>query len=334
MSTLAQWPSHQLCLSQSQRQHAVRATELAFARTLTSLQIDIGLVRILESIYVPMAAWVVERQERLKRPMVLGINGAQGAGKSTLSNLLEIILGTGFGKRVAVFSIDDLYRTRAEREALAREVHPLLMTRGVPGTHDVQLGLQVIESLKSAAPMQATKIPVFDKSIDDRCDPIFWQEWEGAADVIIFEGWCVGATPQDDAELVTPLNSLEQDQDPEQIWRTYVNDQLKGQYAELFAEIDATVMIKVPSMEAVYSWRTQQEQKLAERVQMMGTHHATEGLRIMNTEQIRQFIMHYERITRHVLTEMPSRADVTLYLNHYHQIAQVQVAPRRMSWPD
>ncbi|MDH2432007.1 hypothetical protein QCD60_05490 [Pokkaliibacter sp. MBI-7] len=325
MSTPALWPQDRLALTDVARAQAVKATEQAFARTLTSLQIDIGLVRVLEAIYVPLAAWVVAGQERLQRPMVLGINGAQGAGKSTLSNLLEIILSAGFGKRVVVFSIDDLYKTREERERLASEVHPLLMTRGVPGTHDIDLGLQLIESVKQAERHQATKIPVFDKSIDDRCDPMFWQEWEGSADVIIFEGWCVGAKPQADEELIAPVNPLEEVEDDQQTWRRYVNEQLKGLYAELFEQLDALVMLKVPSMEAVYAWRTQQEQKLAERVRMMGTHHATDGLRIMDAEQIRRFIMHYERITRHTLAEMPARADVTLHLNQHHQIASVQL---------
>ncbi|PPC78832.1 hypothetical protein C4K68_03045 [Pokkaliibacter plantistimulans] len=325
MSTPALWPQDRLALTDVARAQAVKATEQAFARTLTSLQIDIGLVRVLEAIYVPLAAWVVAGQERLQRPMVLGINGAQGAGKSTLSNLLEIILSAGFGKRVVVFSIDDLYKTREERERLASEVHPLLMTRGVPGTHDIDLGLQLIESVKQAERHQATKIPVFDKSIDDRCDPMFWQEWEGSADVIIFEGWCVGAKPQADEELIAPVNTLEEVEDDQQTWRRYVNEQLKGLYAELFEQLDALVMLKVPSMEAVYAWRTQQEQKLAERVRMMGTHHATDGLRIMDAEQIRRFIMHYERITRHTLAEMPARADVTLHLNQHHQIASVQL---------
>ncbi|PXF30770.1 hypothetical protein WH50_13445 [Pokkaliibacter plantistimulans] len=325
MSTPALWPRDRLALTDVARAQAVKATEQAFARTLTSLQIDIGLVRVLEAIYVPLAAWVVAGQERLQRPMVLGINGAQGAGKSTLSNLLEIILSAGFGKRVVVFSIDDLYKTREERERLASEVHPLLMTRGVPGTHDIDLGLQLIESVKQAERHHATKIPVFDKSIDDRCDPMFWQEWEGSADVIIFEGWCVGAKPQADEELIAPVNTLEEVEDDQQTWRRYVNEQLKGLYAELFEQLDALVMLKVPSMEAVYAWRTQQEQKLAERVRMMGTHHATDGLRIMDAEQIRRFIMHYERITRHTLAEMPARADVTLHLNQHHQIASVQL---------
>ncbi|MFB9887101.1 hypothetical protein [Balneatrix alpica] len=327
MTATCVWPAEFLALSEQQRHQATEATLQAFSRTLASLQLDIGLSRVLESVYVPLAAWLAQRQQQLGRPMIVGINGAQGAGKSTLSNLLEIILTQGLAKRVVNFSIDDLYKTRKERQDLAEQVHPLLLTRGVPGTHDVELGLDLLDSLVHAKPGQATKIPVFDKSIDDRCEPLFWQEWEGSADLILFEGWCVGASAQPEQALQQPVNSLEAEEDSQGIWRHYVNQQLQGRYAQLFAKLDTLVMLRVPDMESVYRWRTQQEQKLAERVRMVGSHHATEGLRIMDEAQIRRFIMHYERITRYQLEEMPQRAEVTLHLNAFHQIAQIDLRP-------
>jgi len=326
MSLLTRWPRHQLCLTDEERRHAVQAVEQAFAATLESLKVDIGLKELFEAIYVPLAAWILARQRQQQGPLVLGINGAQGAGKSTLFNLLEVILGEGFGLRVVGFSIDDLYKTRADREAMAEAIHPLFVTRGVPGTHDVQLGIDIIDSLCADDPERVTKIPVFDKSIDDRCPDFVWQEWVGGADLIVFEGWCVGAQPQPDSSLTEVVNELERDEDPEGTWRRYVNEQLKGPYRELFSRLDVLLMLCVPSMDAVFEWRSLQEKKLAERVQYIyDTQQPTDHLRIMNESEIQRFIQHYERLTRAMLAQMPDQADVTLFLNENHKIADIRV---------
>jgi len=325
MTLLTQWPQDQLCLSSEVRRQAVQAVEKAFASTLESLKVDIGLVELLESIYVPLGAWLVARKDQQQGPLVVGINGAQGAGKSTLFNLLEVILEDGFGLKVVGLSIDDLYKTRAEREALAVSVHPLLQTRGVPGTHDVTLGIELLRDLKSGAE-QIVKIPAFDKSIDDRCLPALWQEWTGEADIVVLEGWCVGAQAQKESELIQPVNSLEADEDPDGQWRNYVNEQLAGPYKKLFDMIDVLVMLKVPSMEAVFSWRSQQEKKLAERVKYIyDTQQPTQHLRIMDEAQIKRFIQHYERLTRNMLEEMPGRADICLELNENHKTSKIHI---------
>jgi D-glycerate 3-kinase len=326
MSVLTRWPEDQLCLSAAQRQHAVQALQRAFASTLASLKVDIGLVEMFEAIYVPLAAWIQCHHRRLGAPLVVGLNGAQGAGKSTLSTLLEITLSEGFGLRVAGFSIDDLYKTRAEREYLGAEVHPLLQTRGVPGSHDVQLGIELLQALKRGEHNAATRIPVFDKSTDDRCPVSIWREWSGGADVVLLEGWCVGARAQSDADLQAPINALERLEDPQGTWRSYVNEQLKGPYAELFALVDVLLMLKVPSMEAVYEWRSLQEKKLAERMQFLFEAGESQGrLRIMGDAEIQRFIQHYERLTRAMLDEMPTRADVTLHLNDNHKICNISI---------
>ncbi|MEH6577981.1 MAG: hypothetical protein V7731_12980 [Amphritea sp.] len=328
MTLLTSWPKDQLCLSDEARNKAVTAVEQAFASTLESLKVDIGLVEMLESIYVPLAAWLVARKEQQPGPLVVGINGAQGAGKSTLFNLLEVILEEGFDLKVVGLSIDDLYKTRAERELLATTVHPLLKTRGVPGTHDVDLGVDLLNALKRADTdnSQIIKIPVFDKSIDDRCPPALWQEWSGEADIVVLEGWCVGAQSQPDALLEQPVNDLEATEDPDGQWRRYVNDQLADGYSQLFAMVDVLVMLKVPSMEAVFEWRSQQEKKLAERVKYIyDTQQPTDHLRIMNEGEIQRFIQHYERLTRSMLEEMPTRADICLMLNENHKTYKIKI---------
>ncbi|WP_299182733.1 hypothetical protein [uncultured Neptuniibacter sp.] len=326
MGVITRWPQHQLCLSDNERAAAVAAVERAFASTLESLKVDIGLVDMFEAIYVPLGAWLACQKQQKSGPLVMGINGAQGAGKSTLFNLLEVILTEGFGLKVVGFSIDDLYKTYDERRELSETVHPLLRTRGVPGTHDVDLGIDILNSLIASDENTITKIPVFDKSTDDRCQAAVWQEWIGPADVIVLEGWCVGADPQEPEQLAKAINDLESEQDTAGLWREYVNAQLAGPYQELFSMIEVLVMLKVPSMDAVFEWRSLQEKKLAERVKYIyDTQQPTEHLRIMNEEQIQRFIQHYERLTRHMLEEMPSRADVTLCLNNNHKIAEIKI---------
>jgi D-glycerate 3-kinase len=252
---------------------------------------------------------------------VLGISGGQGSGKSTLTALLRVILERGLGLRVAALSIDDIYLTRAERERLAGAVHPLLITRGVPGTHDVSLGVRVIGALRRAGPGDTVPIPSFDKAADDRRPESEWPRHLGPADVIMVEGWCLGASPEEDAALRQPINQLEATEDAGGRWRRYVNDRLRGEYRDLWAQLDAIVMLEVPGMDQVFEWRGLQERKLAQA-------HASSGApetRIMDEAGVRRFVMHYERTTRHMLVELPGRAEVVLHLNRAHQVDRIAV---------
>lgn len=233
--------------------------------------------------------------------LVVGICGAQGSGKSTLSAVTQEWLRRR-GLKVALLSLDDIYLTREERAALAREVHPLLATRGVPGTHDAALGERVLASL--ARPGQ-TAIPSFDKGLDDRRPEIDWPRFEGPADVILFEGWCVGARPQAAKDLAAPINTLEAEHDADGVWRAYVNAALADPYRRLFGRIDILVMLQAPSFDVVLGWRQEQEAKLRQRA----------GGRGMNESQVAAFVAHYERLTRHILAEMPGRADVVVRLD-------------------
>ena len=266
----------------------------------------------LSRVYLELADWVHTHKTPCK-PLLVGVNGAQGSGKSTLCTFLQLILTEAYAYQVAVFSIDDIYLTHAERERLGREIHPLLVTRGVPGTHDVALGQLTLDKLIDPAG-GLIAIPAFDKAFDDRRPPAEWPSVKGPVDIVLFEGWCVGAKPQAESELVEPVNALERDEDRLGIWRAYVNRQLRGPYAELFNRFNRLVMLKVPSMDCVYQWRSLQEQKLTEKLALTESQH-----RIMDAAALQRFIMHYERLTRHILAEMPSRADLILLLDEQHQ---------------
>ena len=242
------------------------------------------------------------------RLLVIGLCGAQGSGKSTLAAGLRQRLEND-AIPVAVLSIDDLYRTRAEREDLARSVHPLLRTRGVPGTHDVALGLRVIGALDRG---EAALLPRFDKALDDRLPQARWERAVAGTRLLLLEGWCVGARPQSEAELACAVNALERDEDADGVWRAFANEALAGGYQALFDRMDHLVMLAAPGFDIVQRWRTQQEHELRER--------SGSG---MSDAQIARFIQHYERLTRHILKEMPDRTDLTIVLDEERRVAGI-----------
>jgi D-glycerate 3-kinase len=239
--------------------------------------------------------------------LVVGLTGPQGSGKSTLAAQLPARL-SALGLRAAVVALDDLYLTRAERQRLAREVHPLLATRGVPGTHDVALGVAVLASLGEA---RETLVPSFDKAADDRRPRDQWTQVAGPADVIIFEGWCVGARPQPPEALAASVNELEQTRDPDGVWRRYANGALAGPYRALFDPIGFQALLLAPGFDVVLGWREEQEHALIAR-----------GGAGQTDAELAVFVQYYERITRHIAVEMPARADVVAQLDQARVVSQ------------
>jgi D-glycerate 3-kinase len=140
-------------------------------------------------------------------------------------------------------------------------------------------------------------------------------------DVIILEGWCVGAVAQSDEALEQPVNDLERLEDPLGTWRGHVNRELAGRYRELTEELDYLVLLAAPSFDVVYDWRRQQENSLRKAGLKGGP--ITSG--IMNDRALARFIAHYERLTRHILAEMPARADLVVLLDSQRRI--VRTAP-------
>lgn len=260
--------------------------------------------------YSPLATWVKSRHHP-GEALFIGINGAQGAGKSTLAAFLQLALEAGAGWRVVVLSLDDFYLTRAERKVLGEKVHPLLETRGVPGTHDLRMLADCVERLKKLDSETPLALPRFDKSRDDRTALDIWPVKTGPIELIILEGWCVGSPPQPGDDLLEPINSLEREEDRSAEWRRYVNRQLEKTYADLFAQLDALIFLQVPDFDAVYPWRLKQEQKLA----AVTAHHATGT---MDRVQLARFIQHYERLTRANLATLSETADVVLELDENH----------------
>jgi len=270
-------------------------------------------------------------------PLIVGINGAQGTGKSTLARFLQLTLesqprkpgasltGTiakttdeALGKTVANLSIDDFYLSRSKRHELAHAVHPLLQTRGVPGTHNVAQAMATLDALLAADANSETRIPRFDKATDDPMPASAWTVVSGKVDLILLEGWFVGATPEPADNLSTPINPLEKNRDKDGSWRRYVNAQLAGAYQDLFQRLDLLVMLQAPDFAQILQWRNQQERSLAQQ-------HPDTLNQVMSSQQIGEFIQYFQRLTAHCLATLPPRADLVLRLDEQHRITSSRV---------
>ena len=246
-------------------------------------------------------------------PLLVALNGCQGSGKTTLCAYLAASLQARYGLRVLPLSLDDFYRTRAERRQLAAAVHPLLATRGVPGTHDMALLNTTLDLLLAPAAAGSVPVPRFDKARDDRCPRSRWDVVDDNLDLVFLEGWCLGARPQETSELRQPVNELERLEDPAAIWRDYVNAALRLDFPPLYTRVDRWVMLQAPSFECVYRWRLEQEHKLA-------VSQAADKSAVMTDAQVARFIQHYQRLTVNCLQLMPAAVDYLFTLDDERKV--------------
>ena len=263
----------------------------------------------LNKFYLPLSEWLYSVYKKDNKIKIIGLSGGQGAGKSTITGILKFILKRKYGLNLCVFSIDDFYKTKAERKKMSKKVHPLFLTRGVPGTHDINLINRTIKQLKKQR-FKTVLIPKFDKSIDDRSKKNKWQKIKKPPHLIIFEGWCVGAKHQKNTELKKPLNLIERKHDGDLIWRKTVNNSLKNHYKKLFNKIDRLVYLKAPNFNNIFKWRLLQEQKMKL---------TSKNKKTMSKSQIREFIMFYERITRNMMRNFSRISDLTVFLDGSHR---------------
>lgn len=277
-------------------------------------------VNTIQQVIEPLATGLATWQRHAGRPLLVALNGAQGTGKSTLATFLPDVLRHRHQLRCVVLSLDDVYLTRASRDSLAQQVHPLLQTRGVPGTHDLVLAHKVLDSLLNASADQPVALPSFDKAIDDRVPQNQWLTTRACPDLVLVEGWCMGAQAERDTQkLHQPVNQLERDEDPDGRWRHYVNQCLRFEYTAFFQRFDRLIMLQAPSFRQVIEWRTLQEHKLAARYRDA----PIEGTRIMDDHALARFMMHYERLTLRMLDTLPSRADAVIPVSADHALGTV-----------
>lgn len=252
----------------------------------------------------PVAAWLVDAGARR-----IALSGGQGTGKSTIGACLAELFSHEHDRRCVLLSLDDFYLPRAARLALADTVHPLYRTRGVPGTHDIGLLARTLDALDART--GCVDVPLFDKSRDDRSGDS--QSIRLPVDIVIVEGWCVGATHQDDAALDHPVNALEREEDSDGHWRREVNARFRRDYEPVFAGFDRLVFLRPPNYDSLFRWRAQQEHELVTR--------RGSG---MTDGELTRFMQHYERLTRVCLEQLPARADVVIDLDDDHSITGVR----------
>ena len=240
-------------------------------------------------------------------PYFICLTGGQGSGKTTMSEFIQLVLTEFCNKRTVGFSIDDLYKTQEERKKLADEIHPLCEVRGMPGTHDMSLGFDLLESLSKANNSSKTAIPAFNKPLDKHYPKNEWKVFRGKPDFIFFDAWCGGVKPISENNWDPPINKLEEEMDPKGVWSKWSNQELSGDYQKFFSLIDLLILIRVPSMEHVFQSRWLQEQTLEKN-----TSNPEMLDKIMTQEEVYRFVMHYERLTRHILEDMPNYCDILI----------------------
>jgi len=237
------------------------------------------------------------------------ISGSQGVGKSTLVLILKSVIEDMYNKKIMSISIDDYYLSKKKRLQLSKKIHPLLKTRGVPGTHDLdKLRKHINQFNKKKFPIT---IPIFDKLSDDITKK---KNTISKADILLLEGWCCGCLPIDNKYLCKNINKLESDLDKNNIWRNFYNDKLQNDYKKIFKLFDLKIYMQPPSFKYVYKWRADQERKgLSKSV----------NKKYMNKKQLDRFIQHYEKITKWMVKSMPAEADMLIKVNKNQMVKKI-----------
>lgn len=268
-----------------------------------------------EAFYKPFSDQIYARYSEGKKPFFVGINGCQGSGKSTLTDFIAMYLTTQYQLNVVVMSLDDFYYSSKKRKSLAQDIHPLLATRGVPGTHDVVELKKVLNQLKESR--TGFSINKFNKATDEPYPEADWDCIEQPADIIIVEGWCWGVKPQTTTQLIAPINELECNHDKTGEWRNYVNQQLKMAYEPLYKKMDFWLALQAPSFDCVYQWRLEQEQKLKDRNVGLA------NSKIMTPAEILNFTQYFQRLTVQGCNTFVDSADAIFYLDYDRKITKM-----------
>ena len=250
--------------------------------------------KMIKSFLIPACFWLANRVNK-KNTMIIGLAGGQGTGKTTISSLIKIIFDLEFDLRINF----------------------LLMTRGVPGTHDVDLILSFFRKV-SKKRFSPVLLPKFDKSIDDRLKRDKWYKIKKKPNIVILEGWCVGSSPQKLNNLKKPINTIERDNDQKLKWRKYVNNQLNKKYKSMYKFFDYFLYLKAKNFSLLRKWRLKQEKKL------YLNNKSRKNSKIMNNKEVLNFMMTYQRITEHMFKEAPKFASIVFSLNQNHEIKNIK----------
>ena len=237
------------------------------------------------------------------------ISGPQGSGKTTISKLLKVVIEKIYKKKVMVLSIDDYYLSKKKRIELSKKVHPLLITRGVPGTHNIKkLKDHINQFIENRFPIRTL---TFNKLTDDVLKK---RRIIKSADILLLEGWCCGSKPITKKYLHKNINNLEKQLDNKNKWRSYYNSFLKKEYSELFSKFKKKIYIKPPSFIHILEWRYKQEKQnaLIEKKKIF-----------MSKKELEYFIQHYEKQTKWMIKTMPAEASMVIKIDKNQKIENI-----------
>ena len=268
--------------------------------------------KMIKSFLIPICFWIAKKSNN-KTPYFVGLAGGQGTGKTTISSILKIILTKYFKLKVFKISLDDFYKTRKDRISLSKKIHPMLLIRGAPGTHDINIMLSFFKKIKSKR-FKNLKVPSFNKAADDRFNKKYWYNIKERPDVIIFEGWCIGAKPEKNSSLKRSINLVEKTSDTKLVWRKFVNQQLKSKYKNLYSQLNCLIYLKTKNFNLLQKWRLKQEHKLWLKTKK------TSKNKIMSKGDVINFMQTYQRITENMFRMTPKYASIVMHLNSNHQI--------------
>ena len=271
-------------------------------------------IKNLKRVYIPVSFWIENEYKKKGKTLFLGFSGGQGSGKTTTAGILKIILKKFFKRRIYVSSIDNFYKTLSDRNKMSHKIHQLFQTRGVPGTHDINLLKKFFDIVKGKK-FKKIKLPKFEKAEDNRLKKKYWFSVKHKPEIVILEGWCVGAKHQKNSLIKRPINILEKNEDRKLKWRRHVNEKLKNEYKKLFAYIDHFIFIKIPNFKMVFKWRLLQENKLKKKSHF--------NKKIMSYNELKRFVMFYERITLQMLKDLSKSASVVIFLKKNHGVKKV-----------
>ena len=237
------------------------------------------------------------------------LSGSQGSGKSTLAKLLKLVIEKYYKKKVMLLSIDDYYLCKNQRLKLSKKIHPLLLTRGVPGTHDIKaLKYHINQFQNQNFPIST---PIFNKLKDDISKK---RKVIHNAQILLLEGWCCGSVPIANKYLFKNINSLENTYDKNTNWRKYYNSLLSNEYKSVFSLFEKKIYIKAPSFKYILKWRYAQEKRNASN---------SNNKNIMNKAKLKEFIQHYEKLTKWMMLTMPNQADILIKINSNQKIKKL-----------
>ena len=237
------------------------------------------------------------------------VSGSQGSGKSTLAKLFKSVIENIYKKKVMLLSIDDYYLSKNQRLKLSKKIHPLLLTRGVPGTHDIKgLKSHINDFQKLHFPIIA---PIFNKLKDNISNK---KKVIKSAEILLLEGWCCGSKPVNKKYLFKNINNLENLYDKNKVWRKYYNSQLLNEYKAVFSLFDKLIFIQAPSFNSVLKWRYTQEKNNADKANIA---------KFMSITELKQFIQHYEKLTKWMMKTMPAKADMLLKIDENQRIKKL-----------